>query len=167
MFIPSLFTGFIIKNLGPPATVFSGLLLMVVGDLIFLSGTRFWMFAIALAVMGVGWNFGFVGSTAMLAQCRTNEEKDKVRKIQRPWLRKCAVGVGWHWFYYCCCRFRFFIFFFNPFTRVFFFLSFFFFAFVFDFAIAFVFFSLPRLFYKPLPPPPPHFNASSPFYLNG
>ena len=79
MFIPSLFTVLIIKNLGPPAIVFWGLLLIVVGDLVFFSGTQFWMFAIALVVMGVGWNFG--GSTAMLAQCRTDEEKDKVRRM--------------------------------------------------------------------------------------
>ena len=44
-----------------------------------LAGTSFWHFAIALLLLGLGWNFMYVGSTTLLTQTHTPTEKGKVQ----------------------------------------------------------------------------------------
>jgi len=44
-----------------------------------LSGLELWKFWLALILLGVGWNFGFIGATAMLTDCYRPEEKSKAQ----------------------------------------------------------------------------------------
>jgi len=68
MFAPSFLTGTLISRLGARAVTAIGLTLILVCALINLNGTSVWHFDFALVMLGVGWNFGFIGSTTLLSQ---------------------------------------------------------------------------------------------------
>ena len=81
MFGPSFFTGKLIARFGKEAIVATGLLLLIGCSIVALSGLGLWQFWIALILLGVGWNFGFIGSTAMLTDAYRPSEKNKVQGI--------------------------------------------------------------------------------------
>jgi MFS family permease len=66
MFIPSFFTGALIGRLGVIPFMLAGIALMLTHVLLTLTGTGFYSFAAALIVLGIGWNFLYVGGTALL-----------------------------------------------------------------------------------------------------
>ncbi|WP_319518144.1 MFS transporter [uncultured Martelella sp.] len=81
MFGPSFFTGKLIARFGKERIAATGLLLIAASAAIALSGlglTHFWL---ALILLGVGWNFGFIGATAMITDCHTPEERGKVQGL--------------------------------------------------------------------------------------
>lgn len=84
MFLPSLFTGSIISRIGSHAVVGIGMLLMLGCALINLNGTSTLHFDIALILLGVGWNFGFIGSTTMLAKAYRPEEASTAQALNEP-----------------------------------------------------------------------------------
>jgi len=84
MFAPSLFTGNIINKIGGYATVAIGLVLILGCALINLNGITTLHFDIALILLGVGWNFGFIGSTTLLSQAYRPEEAAKVQGLNEP-----------------------------------------------------------------------------------
>ena len=63
MYAPSFFTGRLIARFGKEWIVATGLLLLIGCALIALSGIALWQFWSALVLLGLGWNFGFIGST--------------------------------------------------------------------------------------------------------
>ena len=63
MFAPGFFTGGIIQKIGALPVVFTGLLLLVASSLIAMSGVEISNFYGALILLGIGWSFGFIGST--------------------------------------------------------------------------------------------------------
>jgi len=79
MFGPSFFTGRLITRFGKERIVAFGLLLLVGCALVALSGIHLWQFWGALILLGLGWNFGFIGATAMVAETYTDSEKGKVQ----------------------------------------------------------------------------------------
>jgi len=79
MFAPSFFTGRLIARFGKEAIVAVGLLLLVGCALVALSGIELWQFWSALILLGLGWNFGFIGATAMVAESYRPSEKSKVQ----------------------------------------------------------------------------------------
>ena len=79
MFAPSLFTGALISRLGVERIVITGLSLIVASAVVGLSGTTIWHFWTALVLLGVGWNFGFVGATTMVTACHRPNERNKVQ----------------------------------------------------------------------------------------
>lgn len=81
MFGPSFFTGKLIARFGKETIVATGLLLLIGCGIVALSGLGLWQFWIALILLGVGWNFGFIGSTAMLTDVYRPSEKNKVQGI--------------------------------------------------------------------------------------
>lgn len=81
MFVPSLFTGSLILRLGVERIVGLGLVLIMVSAIISISGISLWHFWIGLALLGVGWNFAFVGATTMVTQCHRPEERNKVQSF--------------------------------------------------------------------------------------
>lgn len=81
MFAPSFFTGSIIARIGARATTGIGLTLILGCALIALNGISIWHFDLALILLGVGWNFGFIGSTALLAQGYRPEDAVKVQAL--------------------------------------------------------------------------------------
>lgn len=81
MFAPSFFTGTLISRIGSSTVAAAGLLLIAASATVALSGTDLWHFWIALVLLGVGWNFGFIASTAMVAQLYTPEEAFRVQAM--------------------------------------------------------------------------------------
>ena len=61
--------------------MFAGLLLFACYITSALSGTHFFSFAVSLIILGVGWNFLFIGSTALLTGTYTVVEKAKAQAI--------------------------------------------------------------------------------------
>lgn len=81
MFAPSFFTGRLISYFGKERIVILGLALLLGCAAVALSGIALWQFWTALILLGLGWNFGFIGATAMVADTYTNAEKGKVQGV--------------------------------------------------------------------------------------
>jgi len=79
MFAPSFFTGTLIARYGAERVVAAGLLLLVVCAGIALMGVDVIHFWAALVVLGIGWNFGFLGATALVATTYEPEERERVQ----------------------------------------------------------------------------------------
>ncbi len=79
MYGPSFFTGALIARFGAPRIVAAGLLLEAVGATIGLSGLTAIHFWSTLIVLGVGWNLGFVGASALVLETHRPEERNKVQ----------------------------------------------------------------------------------------
>ena len=79
MYAPSFFTGTLIVLLGLRTMMAIGLCLLVVAALIGFAGTGLWNFWIALALLGIGWNFAFIGATTLVTECHTPGERNKVQ----------------------------------------------------------------------------------------
>jgi MFS family permease len=81
MFAPSFVTGSIIRRIGAQLTAAIGLTLIIVAAGIALNGISVMHFNIALILLGLGWNFGFIGSTTLLTQSYRPEEAAKVQAM--------------------------------------------------------------------------------------
>ena len=81
MFGPSFFTGRLIQRFGVNAVTATGLLLLAASGVVGLSGLGVSHFWIALVLLGVGWNFGFIGATTMVTACHRPEEKNRVQAL--------------------------------------------------------------------------------------
>ena len=79
MYAPSFFTGRLIARFGRETIIAVGLLLLIGCALVGLSGIALWQFWTALILLGIGWNFGFIGATAMVADAYRPSEKGKVQ----------------------------------------------------------------------------------------
>jgi MFS family permease len=79
MFGPSFVTGRLIARFGKERVTAVGLLLIAASGAVALSGLSLAHFWIALILLGVGWNFGFIGATAMVTDCHTAEERTRVQ----------------------------------------------------------------------------------------
>jgi MFS family permease len=79
MYGPSFFTGSLIARFGAPVIVALGLALEAVAATIGLSGITAPHFWATLMVLGVGWNFGFVGASALVLETHLPQEKNKVQ----------------------------------------------------------------------------------------
>lgn len=79
MFLPSFFTGSLIARFGVLRVMLAGVLLLAGHVLLTLSGTGFYSFASALVLLGVGWNFLYVGGTNLLTRTYAAAEKSKAQ----------------------------------------------------------------------------------------
>ena len=79
MYGPSFFTGSLIARFGAPRIVAAGLLLEAAGAAIGLSGTTAIHFWSTLIVLGIGWNLGFVGASALVLETHRPQERNKVQ----------------------------------------------------------------------------------------
>src|ERR1700729_2120151 len=77
MYGPSFFTGSLITRFGAPKVVAAGLFLEATGAMIGLSGITAMHFWATLIVLGIGWNFGFVGPSALVLETHRPEERNK------------------------------------------------------------------------------------------
>lgn len=75
MFVPSFFTGHLIKRVGAMPVLAAGVVLNAVCIAVALSGVELMHFLVALVALGVGWNFLFVGGTTLLTEAYRPEEK--------------------------------------------------------------------------------------------
>src|ERR1700756_5788497 len=79
MYGPSFFTGSLIARFGAPVVVALGLALEAVAAMIGLTGITAPHFWATLLVLGVGWNFGFIGASALVLETHQPQEKNKVQ----------------------------------------------------------------------------------------
>lgn len=78
MFAPSFVTGRIIQRFGVENVVAFGLVLLIGCAVVALSGIALWQFWTALILLGLGWNFAFIGATAIVANTYRPAEKGRV-----------------------------------------------------------------------------------------
>lgn len=79
MFAPSFFTGMLITRFGTEKVVAAGLIILLGCAVVAHMGIALWNFWGALILLGAGWNFGFIGATAMIASSYRPDEADKVQ----------------------------------------------------------------------------------------
>jgi len=79
MFLPSFFTGSLITRFGVLQVMFTGALLLTGHVLLTLTGTAVASFASALVLLGVGWNFLYVGGTTLLTSTYAPAERGRAQ----------------------------------------------------------------------------------------
>ncbi len=79
MFAPSFFTGHLIARFGVERIMSAGLAFLAAAGIVALSGVELTNFFAALILLGLGWNFGFIGATTMLAGAHRPEERGVVQ----------------------------------------------------------------------------------------
>jgi MFS family permease len=79
MYAPSFFTGHLIARFGVQRIVGLGLLILAGAGGVALMGVELEHFFVALILLGIGWNFGFIGATTMLAANHAPHERGRVQ----------------------------------------------------------------------------------------
>ena len=81
MYAPSFWTGRLITRFGASAIVAVGLALIAASSSVGLLGIDVAHFWATLSLLGIGWNFGFIGASAMVLECHRPEEKARVQSL--------------------------------------------------------------------------------------
>jgi MFS family permease len=81
MYAPSFFTGRLITRFGAGRVVMVGLALTGISVTVGLMGIDVPHFWLTLILLGLGWNFGFVGASALVLECHRPEEKTRVQSF--------------------------------------------------------------------------------------
>ena len=79
MFVPSFFTGHLIRRFGALPIMGVGVALNLVCVAVALSGVDLMQFLVALFALGVGWNFLYTGGTTLFTQAYRPEEKNRAQ----------------------------------------------------------------------------------------
>jgi MFS family permease len=113
MYAPSFFTGHLIARFGAERIVAIGLAILAACGVVAFAGVELMNFFVALILLGLGWNFGFIGATAMLTASHTPAERGRMQglndlivfggvtfaSLSSGGLMNCAGGTvvqGWH-----------------------------------------------------------------------
>jgi MFS family permease len=81
MYVPSFFTGHLIARFGVERIVGLGLGILGLAGIVALSGVELEHFFVALILLGIGWNFGFIGATTMLAGAHAPHERGRMQGL--------------------------------------------------------------------------------------
>ena len=81
MYGPSFFTGTLIARYGVERIAGLGLALIAITAVVAISGVTVAHFWIALSLLGMGWNFAFIGATTMVTQCHRAHERTQVQSF--------------------------------------------------------------------------------------
>ena len=81
MYAPSFFTGRLITRFGAARVVAVGFALTAASAAIGLTGVDVAHFWLTLILLGIGWNFGFVGASALVLECHRPEERTRVQSL--------------------------------------------------------------------------------------
>jgi len=79
MYGPSFFTGSLINRFGELNVILAGIVLLFVCIVSALAGTGLFNFWAALFLLGIGWNFMYVGGSALLTECYSPAERAKTQ----------------------------------------------------------------------------------------
>ncbi len=93
MFVPSFFTGRLIQRFGARQVINWGCLLLLACLLLNQLGIDYWVYWTALLLLGVGWNFAFIGATALLTQTYEPAERARVQGMNEL-LVFTGAGLG-------------------------------------------------------------------------
>ncbi|MCB1866693.1 MAG: MFS transporter [Chromatiales bacterium] len=108
MFAPAFVTGRLIRRFGVERVLWTGAVLGALTIVINLAGTSLWHFWVALLLLGVSWNFLFIGGTTLLTETYRPEERAKAQAINdfsvftATTLASLSAGAmlhrfGWWW----------------------------------------------------------------------
>ena len=81
MFLPSLIAAWVIKKLGISRMMITGLVAYLVCIAIAFAGRHLGNYWISLILLGIGWNFLFIGATTLLPKCYRPSERFKVQAL--------------------------------------------------------------------------------------
>jgi len=99
MFAPSFFTGALVARYGASRIMQVGFVLLLGHVAVAVSGLERLHFLSALILLGVGWNFAFIGGTALLTQTYRPSEQTKVQAFNESLIfgivALSSLGAGW------------------------------------------------------------------------
>lgn len=99
MFAPSFFTGDLVKRFGAPRIMQIGFVLLLAHVAVAVSGLEFLHFLSALILLGLGWNFAFIGGTALLTQSYRPAEQLRVQMVNEfvvfGLVAVASLSAGW------------------------------------------------------------------------
>jgi MFS family permease len=81
MFLPALFTGFVVARLGELRVMAVGVITMIACVVLAVIDRSLMHYWGALVLLGLGWNFLFVGATVLLTQCYRPSERFKAQAV--------------------------------------------------------------------------------------
>ena len=81
MYVPSFFTGAVITRIGASRTAIIGMVMLVLAAVAGLMGIHFENFAVGLVLLGIGWNFGYIGGTTLLTHTYEPLERNKAQGL--------------------------------------------------------------------------------------
>lgn len=81
MFVPSFFTGNLIARFGVERVMATGLVILACAGAVAMAGVELENFFVALMLLGLGWNFGFIGATTMLTAAHAPEERGRMQGL--------------------------------------------------------------------------------------
>jgi MFS family permease len=81
MYVPSMFSGFLIERLGTVRMMSIGGLALIIASVIGMQGHEYVHYWYALILLGVGWNFLYVGGTTMLTLTYSMNERFKAQAV--------------------------------------------------------------------------------------
>jgi len=108
MFVPSFFTGHLIKKHGLKPIILLGCALLIISAIINLFGQSYVHFFTSLVLLGIGWNFTFIGATQLVSLTYRPQEKGKVQgmndflvfttaAIASLFAGQTVETIGWMW----------------------------------------------------------------------
>jgi MFS family permease len=99
MFLPSLFTAFIVKYLGISRMMILGVVFFLVSIAIAYLNHNLNNYWVSLVLLGLGWNFLFIGGTSLLPQSYHENENYKVQSLNDflvfGFQALAALSAGW------------------------------------------------------------------------
>jgi len=81
MYAPSFVTGHLIARFGVEKIIGAGMAILASAGAVALSGVELENFFVALVLLGIGWNFGFIGGTTLLTRSHTGAEKGRIQGV--------------------------------------------------------------------------------------
>ena len=91
MFLPSFFTGHLITRFGVERIMGLGLIILAGAGIVALSGMELSNFFVALMLLGLGWNFGFIGATTLLTGAHAPHERGRVQGMNDAIVFGCVT----------------------------------------------------------------------------
>ncbi len=81
MYAPSFFTGHIIARIGAERVIAIGLVILAGAGAVAIAGVQLENFFVALILLGIGWNFGFIGATTLLTSVQRPEDRGRLQGL--------------------------------------------------------------------------------------
>jgi hypothetical protein len=81
MYAPSFFTGLIIARIGAERVIAIGLVILALAGSVAIAGIKLENFFAAMVLLGIGWNFGFIGATTLLTSVQRPEERGRLQGL--------------------------------------------------------------------------------------
>jgi predicted MFS family arabinose efflux permease len=94
MFLPSFFSGLLADRFGAPRLAIAGAAILAMSAAVAASGIGFLHFGVALALLGLGWNFMYVSGTMMITASHRPEERGRVQGVAEMAIAVIATSAS-------------------------------------------------------------------------